>query len=546
MRLPESITENLHFLTIEVDAQVRHLQSYLSSPSTVAARRIVDRRGYAGNLKTSIHNACLEQLALCREGEADALTLKGIESVATNLEQIAGLCRDCIKQMNLVGDVASIGTKVYTPMLKRVRRGIELIEPAVSDSDTRMAVKISQIEDRLDRDFDALVKRYAEALKQCRDTEDLVRALFVAHGIDQMGDALLDISEAIISANLGQPVDIDRYHSLQASVGGLQRKGSMNDLQIESIAETRSGSAIAAIGNGAGKKKGYVAVFKDGEKRKLKEEREGVESWHEIYPGLAPRILAYKKNGQSASLLIEHLPGLTFEQIVLNESPALLKETLARLGGTLESVWRETRTKRRVSADFMQQLRARVDEVYRIHPEFRHGDRAICGAKVSSLNGLIAAAAEREAGLKAPFSVYIHGDFNLDNIIYDPLEKRVHFIDLHRSRYMDYVQDVSVFMVSNYRLQILDAAQRRRILKLAIDFYRMSRRFARDVGDDTFDARLALGLARSFVTSTRFILDKSLARRMLLRARFLMEQLLAVPRDEESRYRLPVQELFIG
>ena len=41
---------------------------------------------------------------------------------------------------------------------------------------------------------------------------------FIAHDVEQMGDALLNISEAIISANLGQPINIDRYHSLRASV----------------------------------------------------------------------------------------------------------------------------------------------------------------------------------------------------------------------------------------------------------------------------------------------------------------------------------------
>ena len=54
-------------------------------------------------------------------------------------------------------------------------------------------------------------------------------------------------------------------------------------------------------------------------------------------------------------------------------------------------------------------------------------------------------------------------------MIYDPLDKKVRFIDLHRSRYQDYVQDVSVFMVSNYRLQVLDAGTRARIADVASD-----------------------------------------------------------------------------
>ena len=83
-------------------------------------------------------------------------------------------------------------------------------------------------------------------------------------------------------------------------------------------------------------------------------------------------------------------------------------------------------------------------------------------------------------------------------------------------------------------------------MKLARDFYRIARRYADKVGDDTFELRLALGLARSFATSTRFILDKSLARNMFLRARFLIEQVLAVDPKKAAKYKIPVKEIFVG
>jgi aminoglycoside phosphotransferase (APT) family kinase protein len=194
----------------------------------------------------------------------------------------------------------------------------------------------------------------------------------------------------------------------------------------------------------------------------------------------------------------------------------------------------------------MQQLQKRLTNVYKIHPEFQQSDSVVCGLGIPSFDSLLKKASDYEAGLQAPFSVYIHGDFNVDNIIYDPMEQRINFIDLHRSRYMDYVQDVSVFMVSNYRLQILDVPLRRRIMKLAKDFYRIARRYADKTGDETFELRLALGLARSFATSTRFILDKSLARNMFLRARYLIEQVLASDPKKAATFKIPLKEIFIG
>ena len=546
MQLPKSIRDNLRFLSVEVDSQVANLQRYIDKPAAAIARRILDRRGYAYNLKMRIHNSCLNKLTGDNGGGTETLTLRGVEFIATDLERITELCRDCIKHMNYLSDITCLAPEAYGPMLERVRRGIELVEPAVLENDTRLALKIGQIEAKLDRDYSKLLKHYIAELKQKKHTEDLTSALFVAHSVEQMGDALLDISESIISANLGQPVNFERYHSLQASVEQLESEENISEVQIEAIAETRSGSAISGISAPDKEGNDYVAIFKEGEKRKLKEERQGVESWHEIYPGLAPKILSYKKRGQSAALLIEHLPGLTFEQILLNESPQLLQETLGQLGRTLKSVWRETQTDEPVCAHFMQQLDRRLGDVYKIHPEFQQGESLLCGLKIPAIDALLKQARDYEAGLQAPFSVYIHGDFNVDNIIYDPMEQRINFIDLHRSRYMDYVQDVSVFMVSNYRLQILDAPRRRRIMKLAKDFYALARRYADKEGDESYELRLALGLARSFATSTRFILDKSLARNMFLRARYLIEQVLTVDPAKAGKYRLPVEEIFVG
>jgi len=546
LQLPKSIDDNLRFLCVEVDSQVKNLRAYLGAPSAALARQVLDRAGYAYNLKLRIHDTCLTLLARCQDGCAEMLVLRGVESIATDLERIAELCRDALKQARQLEDSSCLHIAVFAPMLQRVRRGIGLVEPALEQNDTRRAMKIGQLDSKLERDQEKLLDHYVQALKEKKNTEDLIRALFVAHAVGQMGDALLNISESIISANLGQPVNLERYRNLQVSMGALENEEEVADLQIEPIAETRSGSGISAITAAGSGDDSYFAIFKDGEKRKLKEERQGVKSWQEIYPGLAPKILSYEKRGQSAALLIEHLPGFTFEQILLNESPELLRETLVQLGKTLKSVWRETRTQQPIAGKFVQQLDKRLGEVYKIHPEFRQGDCRVCGIDIPAFDALVRSARSYEIALEAPFSVYIHGDFNVDNIIYDPVEKRINFIDLHRSRYMDYVQDVSVFMVSNYRLQILDNVLRQRILQLAVDFYHIARRFADKVDDETFELRLALGLARSFATSTRFILDKSLARKMFHRARYLLELVLATDPAEARGFKVPIKEIFVG
>ena len=319
MAVQKSIRDNLKFLIAEVGSQVTNLQAFFETRSINMAQRILDRSGYAYNLKMRIHNSCFSQYGSHKNTHRDPLSLRVMESIATDLERIAELCRDCIHHMEYVRDKRSLSYDTYISQLDRVVMGINLIEQAFEENDTQLALKIGQVEQKLDQAYKGELKHYTRDLKRKKHTEDLIPALFVAHSIEQMGDVLLNISEAIISANLGQPVNIDRYHSMKASVEQLGADEEFSDLVIEPIAETRSGSGISGISMPDQEQDGYVAIYKDGKKQKLKEEREGVESWHEIYPGLAPKILHYKKRGQSASLLIEHLAGLTLSLIHISE-----------------------------------------------------------------------------------------------------------------------------------------------------------------------------------------------------------------------------------
>ena len=545
MRLPKSIKDNLYFMLAETGSQVGKLQVLLETASGTVAHRILDRRGYTYNLKMRIHDGCLETLRRAKKGDVDVYSLRAAEAIASNLERLTDICHDCVRLMgNLTRKDALKNRKGKkqpgAAMLGEILLGIDMIERAIEEDDTRLALKIGNIERKLERTYGRLFQHQVKVVGKAQRAEDVITSLFIAHRIETMGDMMLDISESIISAKMGKPMQIDRFRSLEAALSDLGLIGA----EVETIAHTKSGSEISGISAANGDTNGYAAIFKDGEKGKLNEEKESVESWHEIFPGLAPQILSYKKKGKNASMLIEHLPGLTFEQVLLQDSDEALERTLKHLSKTLKAVWSETKRKKVVAANHTSQLRKRLDAVLGIHPEFKLGAVEVEGARVKSLDQLLDDAEKLESTITAPFSVYIHGDFNLDNIIYDDDSKKIYFIDLHRSCYMDYVQDVAVFMVSNYRLQALDKPTRRRIKIIATQFHDFAAEFAKKNGDTTFEARLALGLARSFISSTRFILDQALAKNMFLRGVYILERLQTVNAKNAKSFRLPIEELF--
>ncbi|NNJ96946.1 MAG: phosphotransferase [Gammaproteobacteria bacterium] len=547
MELQQSIRHNLEFLQTEVIARLDGIKTYLDDTTPEAAETIFNRNGYITRLKQRIHDACYRYIVEMDNQDTPELSqLRAIDIIATELERIADLGEDFVTQSLYLEDPRNANFPKLLSQLDIVIEALTMVPTALFENDTQLAIKIGRTHDRLDRKFRKLLKKNAASLRDTSDAENLLSISFSAYAIERMGDSLLNISEAIISTNLGMVMDTTRFQAMQASISKITENAEPEALQIENVAETRSGAAISSIQLPDGDSGTYTAIFKQGQTEKLMRERKGVESWHDVFPGLAPQILSWRKKGKSASLLIEHLSGLTFERIVLNESAELLDEALQELGTTLHSVWTETLAEKPVSAEFMQQLDKRMADVYAVHPEFQDDTQSLCGYKVPSFDFLAKRAAEMEADLAAPFSVYIHGDFNIDNILYDSENRQLRYVDLHRSRYMDYVQDVSVFMVSNYRLQVLDPIIRRRIAAVICSFYRTAAEFADRNSDNSFELRLALGLVRSLATSTRFILDRNLARGMFLRARYLLEQLVNLESNSYNTYRVPIEEVFCG
>ncbi|MDP3431243.1 MAG: PhoU family transcriptional regulator, partial [Desulfomicrobium sp.] len=113
--------------------------------------------------------------------------------------------------------------------------------------------------------------------------------------------------------------------------------------------------------------------------------------------------------------------------------------------------------------------------------------------------------------------------------------------DLHRSQHADYVQDVSVFLVSNFRLPVLEEEARERITRTIRSFYAFAKAFAVENRDENFDIRLGLGVARSLYTSTRFELNRSFAQSMYNRSLFLMERLAEQSPQDLTNFSFPLE-----
>lgn len=531
------LVENFGFMVLEVTKQVEDAYAALEDPDEVSLDRVEERDDYIDNLKDVIESKCYSLLVQLPAGDdgADPAErrrtgrLKAVNTIANNLERIGDMCSNVVRQTAFIEDIGYIHRRDYRSFFDVILAALKLIPDALLEDDVTKALEICRAEFETDRYCDGNISEILIDLRyNPRHTADLVTYLLIVRYLERLGDALLNIGEAIISSVVGEKLRIYQYRALEETLGAEGVREDDDDgvrFSLAPVGQTRSGCRVGRVTER--RDDGYRRViFKEGKLRKIAREKENLERWEELVPGLPPRVFGFESRGDYGSILIENLNGATLQSLVVGGDQIRLTRARRGLFAALEDIWSRTLEPGPVNAGFMRQLNARRPSVERVHPGLFDNGSRICNLEAPPLGEQLRRAAELEDELEAPFSIFIHGDFNLDNVIFDAENGRVHFIDVNRSRRGDYVQDVSVFLVSNFRLPVFDPAIRNRLEKTMGAFLAFARDFARRRDDVTFQARLTLGLVRSLVTSTRFTLDAELARAMILRAQYLLDNLL--------------------
>lgn len=539
----EGIAENLRFMVIEVVKQVENTRKVLETMDPKIIESVTARDDYIDNLKSVIENKCYS--AINRSGPRNPRSvdiLRASITVSTNLERIGDFAVNIVGQSEYLKDKDFIQRFDLPKFFDAVLTALNQVFTAMIRQDMSQAFKICRSEFTLDFLYKIQFDRILNELRSGKETENLITSHLILRYLERMGDSLLNIGEAIIFAALGEKFKIRQYEALRETLAKSGVEVPISEVEFHSIWGTRSGCRIGLVtdrsrsqkedtgcdveGGGERVEKASGVLFKEGNRKKLLQEMENINRWESILPGLPPKVLAHQEDGSQASMLIEYLSGCTFQDVVLTAEAEIIENALFLLEQTLLSVWEHTITMAPIEAGFIKQMESRLDDVLRLYPNFEWATKTIGSMEIVSFDDMLKQARDIENELESPYSVFIHGDFNINNIVYDHEAQRIHFIDLHRSKLADPLQDISVFVVSNYRLPIFDLYSRARLNRVAKRIYHFSKDFGVEHGDTTFDARLALGLARSFITSTRFELNMHFAKDMFLRGVYFLEKLL--------------------
>ncbi len=543
----EGLKENFRFIVLEVLAQANATTRFLESPTEELYNKIVSRDDYIDNLKNIVENNCFSKIHTDKRVSKKRIDeMRSIQIMCVNLERIADFCVNVVRQMSYLSDSGFLQGFDYKPMLSEITKSMSQVLPAQTKGDLGGALSICRSEFVLDQMYKSSFDRIMAELASGRSVNDLITVLFIFRYLERIGDALLNIGEALLFFIIGEKVKIEQFQALQQTLTSSGFTGSISDIDFRSFWGTRSGCRISKVGRKDPTQEGYAreSVYKEGNPEKIRKEKENIEKWSIIFPGLGPRVFSYREEKTSASLLVEFLHGCTLDELILTVGDDALDGVFVILEETLREVWETTRNAGLIKTDYVGQIQKRMDKIREVHPEFFRHESEVGSARVDGSERLLDRCARIENDLHAPFSVFIHGDFNTNNIVFDNATERIHFVDLLRSADGDYVQDASVFVLSNFRMPVFEEKLRGRLNRVIGRYYDFIAEFAQENGDETLGARMAFGLARSFYTSTRFEMNFDFAKEMYLRAHFLLEKIVHHDGRPWNEFQLPASVLY--
>lgn len=540
----EWFDRNLQVFILDLKKQIRNVIEVIENPDPKAVEKVVGRDDHLDNLKGMIENRCFKELANnILEGKQYVYFIRGVHSIAQGLEKMGDYLVSIASQTLYFADKEYFKDHYdYKLIFEILEKSLDKIHPALFSQNIDLALTICRSEVLMDYIYEIKLKKIISKLQGHQShASNLVTSMFIFHYMERMGDALLNIGESIISSILVDNLKIDQINSLKDSLGLEEHNElALNGVKFRSIWGTRSGCRIGEVYDGENQ---IESIYKDGDSKKLLKEKENIENWNQLFPGIAPEVLSYEENGQHSTILVERLFGKTIKECIINSNHELLPLMIDSLEQNLKKIWKETLQEEKIESGFMKQLVKRLPEIYFIHSDLISNSSIFGNVKNISLDDSIEQLIEIEESITAPFSILGHGDFNIDNIIFNPETQKIHFIDLHRSGRSDYAQDISVCLISCFRLPVFDPNVRDLINHTIERLYDFAYKYSVEKNDKSFRYRLALGLVRSLTTSTRFELNKNFSKEMFLRSNYLVQSLIK-NKNNINQFDFPIEILF--
>lgn len=470
-----------------------------------SADSVVERDDVVDNLYGSMEERIFNALDPASANVQELRRMRAALRVLSNIERIGDAACHIAKHCIMVSSEPP--SELEFPLHDLAEVALNGLTESV-DAFLRQDIALARIACERERELDEMyVKKLHEVMAILDRGEGharyMLHVLAVMKYLEKIADFVLNIGEGTFFSITGTRLKYPQWKQLETLLTEAEPTGAV---VYRHFWDGISGAVVLEIDAADGKR----LLFKEGSRTKMDNEiARGIE-WEHVAPLHTPRLIGKAQDKERRAVLREFAQGALLQDILLGaENDELKFRSMRALSDAMLDIWSSTLIARPPRLDYAQQIRSRLREVIRRHPDLEDLAKAEM-AKHGGIFGTLDVLQRREEQLAPPFSVWAHGDLNANNVVFDAETGQVVFIDVHRSRYGDFAGDVGVLLTSTFRQ--FPRKRVARTINLVNDVLVESvAGFAARNKDDRFEDRLRLARARALITSARLTDDEDRA-----------------------------------
>ena len=524
------LTNDLHFLALEVKHLLALVKETISTMHFSKLEKVKKRIDYIENLESRIKTLSYDAIfKLKTKDKAFILNYRVLIRITECLAKIGDFLVQAANQVIYIQDLEAFKKHDLSAFYDCIEQQLDRIHQAFSEVDKKKANQICESEIILDQLYLQQFNYIQDNISKKAKSSDMLTLLFIVRYFERIGDSFLNIGESILNISIGDTLNIKHYRKLEKVVKDLSNKKEMVSYDFKPFLFSRSGCKVGRlllIRHSRNHIKSEKLFYKQGDTVKIVEEIEGLKLWNKNVPGTTPEIRWKSVEKENSTLVVNYIKGENLLNIILGEAKnGKVKKVSFALQKKLNQIWTANSKKSSSKSKMVKQIVNRKEAITNVHEDFFEEFTIGAEKKTISFQKMLNEAKEIEKNVSIPFKVLCHGDFNLDNVIYNEDKDNIYFVDVHRSAYHDYAQEISIFIVSSLRIKLEDSFVRKKINTICTELFEFAKDFAARNGDTYFEARLAFGLFRSFVTSTRFVSDDEWYHKMRMNALVVFDKI---------------------